>query len=382
DWTIAHVHVGTLGWNGFLTFGIFYWLFPKIYGTKLYSVRLANMHFWLGTLGILFYCIPMYWAGFTQSLMWAEFTPDGFLKYKNFLETVTQIIPMYVLRALGGLFYFGSLFIMAYNLIKTAKSGTLIANEEAEAPPRSAQVIHKGGHWHRWIERRPIQLLVLSTIVILIGGVAEIFPTILIDSNIPRITSVNPYTPLELEGRDLYIREGCVGCHSQMIRPFRHEVLRYDPENLQYSKAGEFVYDRPFLWGSKRTGPDLHRLGGKYNHSWHFRHMYDPESTSPGSIMPAYPWMIRNDLDTSHTAAKIRTLRKLGVPYQSREIENAEKDLRTQAMEIADQLREEQPELKIENLDKKEIIALIAYLQRLGVDISNGKAAEKLSSSR
>ena len=378
DWTIAHVHVGTLGWNGFLTFGIFYWLIPKIYKTRLYSMKWANTHFWIGTLGILFYTIPMYWAGFTQSLMWKQFGPDGFLVYKNFLETVTQIIPLYLFRAVGGTLYFGGLILMAVNLWKTIKGGTLEAYESAEAPPRSAQVIHKGGHWHRWIERRPIQLLVATTFVILIGGVAEIFPTMLIESNVPKISSVKPYTPLELQGRDIYIREGCVGCHSQMIRPFRSEVMRYDKDDLQFSKSGEFVYDRPFLWGSKRTGPDLHRIGGKYSDYWHLRHMKDPTDTSPGSIMPAYPWLLKRDLDTTTTAAKISTLRTLGVPYQRRYEEIANSDLMIQATTIAENLRKEEPDIMIENLERKEIIAMIAYLQRLGVDIKSDPIVKKL----
>ncbi len=372
DWTIGHVHVGTLGWNGFLTFGMLYYLFPKLFNTKLYSVKLANAHFWIGTLGILFYTIPLYWAGWTQSLMWKEFLPDGILKYGNFLETVTQILPMYALRALGGTLYLGSVFVMIHNLVKTAKQGTFLANEDAEAPAReTSNAGHKGEHWHRWIERRPVQMLVGSLILVLIGGLVEIAPMMLVADNVPKIESVKPYTPLELEGRDLYIREGCLGCHSQMVRPFRDEVQRYDPENLQYSLSGEFIYDRPFLWGSKRTGPDLHRVGGKYLHSWHYSHMLDPESTSPGSIMPPYPWLIEDDLDVSSTAAKIRVLQKLNTPYPPRYDEIAVQDLEKQAGQIADVLRKEGVDQ--EGLEKKEIIAIIAYLQRLGTDINPAK---------
>ncbi len=363
DWTIAHVHIGTLGWNGFLTFGILYYLIPRMFNTKLYSTKLANNHFWIGTLGILFYAIPLYWAGWTQSLMWKEFLPEGILKYTNFLETVTQILPMYRMRALGGSLYLVGVFIMIYNIIKTVKSGQFVANEPAEAPALEVAAKHTGEHWHRWIERRPVQMLVVSLIAVIIGGLVEIFPMMLVDDNVPKIEAVQPYTPLELQGRDLYIREGCLGCHSQMVRPFRSETARYG----DYSKSGEFIYDRPFLWGSKRTGPDLHREGGLRNDAWHFNHMYDPRSTSPGSIMPPYPWLFRRDLDVSSTPAKIRTLQKLGTPYPEGYDQQAIDVLQKQAKGIAETLRTQGVEL--EGLETKEIIALIAYLQRLGTDI-------------
>src|SRR5690606_25979360 len=203
------------------------------------------------------------------------------------------------------------------------KLGRFEKNEAAEAPALEVIAGHKGEYWHKWIERRPVQMLIGSTIVILIGGIVEIFPMLLIGNNVPKIASVEPYTPLELEGRDLYIREGCVGCHSQMVRPFRSETERYG----EFSKSGEFIYDRPFLWGSKRTGPDLHRLGGKYPHSWHYNHMLDPESMSPGSIMPPYPWLLDQDLNTEYTAAKISVLKMLNTPYPSHYEQQAVKDL-------------------------------------------------------
>ncbi|HNB58497.1 MAG TPA: cytochrome-c oxidase, cbb3-type subunit II, partial [bacterium] len=288
DWTIAHVHIGALGWNGFLTFGILYWLVPKMWNTTLYSKKLANAHFWLGFLGIVFYAVPMYWAGITQGLMWKQFTPDGTLQYFNFLETVTQIIPMYVIRSIGGTMFFASMFIMAYNLIKTAKQGQFIANEKAEAPALTKEYVSHGqSYYHRLIERKPLPFIILTLIAVAIGGVLEIVPTFAVESNIPTIASVKPYSPLELQGRDIYIREGCYTCHSQLVRPFRSETERYG----EYSKAGEYVYDHPFQWGSKRTGPDLHRVGGKYTNSWHYSHMMDPRAISPGSIMPAYPWL-------------------------------------------------------------------------------------------
>lgn len=370
DWTIGHVHVGALGWNGFLTFGVLYWLIPKMYNTNIYSTKLANAHFWIGTLGILFYAIPLYWAGWTQALMWKQFTPDGFLAYPNFLETVTQLIPMYALRALGGTMFLAGVFIMVYNLMKTAKQGSFQAYEAAEAPARVVHAAHGKEYWHRWIERRPIQMLIASLILILIGGIVEIAPMALIDKNVPKIESVRPYTPLELAGRDIYVREGCLGCHSQMVRPFRSETERYG----EYSKSGEYIYDRPFLWGSKRTGPDLHREGGKYPDSWHYNHMLDPTTMSPGSIMPAYPWLIDKDLNTSDIPAKIRVLQKLGTPYADGYDAIAVADLEKQAKMVADNLRKDG--IEGENLEKKEIIAVIAYLQRLGTDIKPKPQAE------
>ncbi len=363
DWTVGHVHIGALGWNGMLTFGMLYWLLPRIYGTKLYSIKLANTHFWIGTLGILFYAIPLYWAGWTQSLMWKQFTPDGFLQYGNFLETVTQILPMYLIRAIGGTIYFSGVIVMIYNLVKTVQSGKLIANQEASAPALVAYEAHNNEYWHKWIERKPIQMLILSAVLVLIGGLVEIIPMMMIDNNVPKIASVKPYSPLELEGRDLYIREGCVGCHSQMIRPFRSETERYG----EYSKSGEFIYDRPFLWGSKRTGPDLHRIGAKYPDSWHYNHMNEPTSMAPGSIMPPYPWLLKKDLNTQYTASKIKVLQSLGTPYPDGFADKAVDDLKAQAKKIAESL--EKDKITQENLENKEIIALIAYLQRLGTDI-------------
>ena len=364
DWIIAHVHVGGLGWNGFLTFGMLYWMIPRMWQTKLYSVKLANAHFWIGTLGIIFYALPMYWAGFTQSLMWKQFGPDGFLVYKNFLETVVQIIPMYMLRAFGGLLYLIGAIMMSYNLVQTAKAGSFLANEPAEALPLEKKRI-TGGYWHKALERKPVLFTVLTLIAILIGGIFEFVPTFLIKSNVPTIQAVKPYTPLELHGRDIYIREGCVTCHTQMIRPFRSEVLRYDPNNMEYSKAGEFVYDHPFLWGSKRTGPDLHRVGKKYGDSWHYNHMYDPQSMSPGSIMPRYPWLFTQQVDMEQTQSMINALRTIGVPYEDGYEFIANDDLIKQAEVIVDNLAKE----GIETQKELEIVALIAYLQRLGTDI-------------
>lgn len=369
DWIVAHVHVGGLGWNGFMIFAMLYWIVPRIWQTKLYSTKLANVHFWLGTLGIIFYAVPMYVSGVVQSLMWKEFNPEGFLVYKNFLETTVQILPLHGLRALGGGFYLIGAFIMTYNLIKTAYSGSFLANEAAEAAPLVKNYVVKTGGWHyRLLEQKPMLFTVLALVAILIGGVIEMIPMFVIKSNVPTITAVKPYTPLELHGRDLYIKEGCVNCHTQMVRPFRSETERYG----EYSKAGEFVYDHPFLWGSKRTGPDLHRIGGKYSNAWHYNHMLAPDAVSTGSIMPAYPWLFEQVIDKDATAGKIKALRTIGVPYPEGYEDQANADLEKQAAQITASLKND----GIEVPSDAEIVAIIAYLQRLGTDIKTEKPAD------
>ncbi|MGO1750872.1 MAG: cytochrome-c oxidase, cbb3-type subunit I [Psychroflexus sp.] len=392
DWIIAHVHVGALAWNGFLAFGMIYWLAPRLFKTKLHSTGLANAHFWVGTLGIVLYALPLYVAGFVQASMWKQFNPDGTLVYGNFLETVTEIMPMYAMRAIGGSLYIIGVFIMIYNIYRTAKAGSKVEDELAEAP--ALKKISKGRlageGFHTWLERKPIQLAILATIAILIGGIVQIVPTLMIDSNVPTITSVKPYSPLELEGRDLYIREGCVSCHSQQVRPFRSEVERYG----EYSKGGEYVYDHPFLWGSKRTGPDLHRIGGKYSDTWHFNHMYNPQSTSSGSIMPSYQWIIESELDKSLTEKKMRAMVQLGVPYSLEEVENAQQHMTEQGTEIVENLYTDPDFVKNYEASKeraaangeefvemkdREIVALIAYLQRLGTDIKVDDSEETAS---
>ncbi|HEY9508839.1 MAG TPA: cytochrome-c oxidase, cbb3-type subunit I [Verrucomicrobiae bacterium] len=365
DWTIAHVHTGALGWNGFLTFSLLYWIFPRLYNTKLWSIKLANYHFWIALLGMMFYVVPIYVSGVTQGLMWKQFNADGFLQYPNFLEIVIRIIPMHQLRAIGGTLYIFGAVLMVINLYKTAKSGVFEPESEAQAAPLAkAGADHGHRYFHRVLEAKPLLFTVLTTVAILVGGLIEIVPLYLIKQNVPTISSVKPYSPLELLGRDIYIREGCVGCHSQMVRPFRSETERYG----EYSKAGEFVYDHPFLWGSKRTGPDLHRVGGKYPDAWHYNHMDDPRSTSPGSIMPRYPWLLTQALDTNTLPARISALRKVGVPYPAGfENGEAQKEVAAQAEKITANLKTGM----VETEPDREIIALIAYLQRLGMDIKS-----------
>jgi cytochrome c oxidase cbb3-type subunit I/II len=380
DWIIAHVHVGALAWNGFLSFGMIYWLIPRMTKTKLFSEKLANFHFWIGTLGIVLYSLPMYVAGFTQASMWKQFKPDGgALQYGNFLETVTELMPMYWMRAIGGTLYLTGVIVLVYNIIRTIKQGASVEDELAEAP--ALAIISpsrlKGEKLHSWLERKPVQFMLLTTVAILIGGLVQILPTLLIKSNIPVISSVKPYTPLELQGRDLYIREGCVGCHSQIIRPFRSEVERYG----DYSKAGEFVYDHPFLWGSKRTGPDLAREGvtgkpfnGGRSDDWHFNHMYNPQGLNEKSIMPRYQWLIKNELDNSTIQDKMKAMVTLGVPYTETQINDAMKNIDIQSSKIESNLMKNSEIKKsfeketASPLKNREIIALIAYLQRLGTD--------------
>ena len=361
DWTVAHVHIGALGWNGFLTFGMLYWLIPRMFKTELFSKKLASAHFWIGTFGIILYAIPMYWAAFRSYFMFKAFTPEGQLQYQ-FIDIVQTTVPFYIMRAVGGTIFLLGTLLMVYNLVKTVSKGSFVESEEAEAAPLTKAYVPTGKRfWHSVIERKPILLLVMSLLVVALGGIFVLIPTFMIKSNIPTIASVKPYTPLELQGRDIYVREGCYTCHSQMIRPFRYEVMRYG----EYSKAGEFVYDHPFQWGSKRTGPDLARIGGKYPDSWHFNHMLEPTSMAPGSVMPRYPWLFRRDIDVASTNSKIHAMRMLGVPYEEGYEAKANEDLMAQADKIAATLKTD----KIEISSKKEIIALIAYLQRMGKDI-------------
>ncbi|HNY01243.1 MAG TPA: cytochrome-c oxidase, cbb3-type subunit I [Bacteroidales bacterium] len=368
DWTVGHAHIGALGWNGFLTFSVLYYLIPRLFQTQLYSRKVANLHFWIGTLGIVFYAVPLYWGAITQASMWKEFNENGLLKYPNFLETVTQLIPMYATRAIGGALYITGIVMGVWNLILTVRAGKFLPEEVASAPARERVSGKRGAAEgiHRWLERRPVQFTIAALVAILIGGIIEIVPMYLVKTNIPTIASVKPYTPLELQGRDIYVREGCYTCHSQQVRPFRSETERYG----EYAKAGEYVYDHPFQWGSKRNGPDLSRegvvSGRQYKpNSWHYNHMLNPQRLNEQSIMPVYKWLISNDLDISTTPRKIRVMQQLGVPYPDGFDQIANDELLKQAREIAADLKSQGIEVE----PNKEIIAMIAYLQRLGKDV-------------
>jgi len=365
DWTIAHVHIGALGWNGMMTFGMLYWLFPRFYKVKLYSKSLANTHFWLATLGMLFFAIPLYFAGFTQALMWKEFTAEGYLKYPNFLETYLQIRPMHMFRVVGGILYLSGGVLMVINLLKTAKSGKFARFEDDQAPALEKPAVTE--KIHRRLEGKPVAFAVLALIAILIGSIIEFVPLFVIKSNIKTIASVKPYTPLELQGRDIYIKEGCYNCHSQMVRPFRSEVERYG----EYSKSGESVYDHPFQWGSRRTGPDLAREGVKGGKlykpdAWHYEHLVNPQKTNLQSIMPAYPWLAKKEIDIASTPGKIKAMLSLGVPYPAGFESSAVDDLNIQAKSIAAGLQNAGIQVDY----NRQIIALIAYMQRLGTDVS------------
>lgn len=387
DWTVSHVHAGTLGWNGFMLFGMIYWLVPRLWKTELYSKRLASVHFWIGTLGIAAYLIAIYTAGITQGLMWRAFDASGRLMYPDFVETVTKIVPMFQLRAVGGSLYLTGVILMMYNVFRTiAAAPKELPDPEASAPPlvpwrkelvaavpegiapdtydhlfhRVSAAVRNG--FHHALEAMPVTLTVLSVLAISVGSLVEILPTLLVKSNVPTITAVKPLTALELEGRDIYIAEGCYNCHSQMIRPFRAETERYG----DYSKPGESVYDHPFQWGSRRIGPDLARVGGKYPHLWHVRHMEDPRAISNGSIMPNYPWLLSEPLDLSKSGDKLQLMATLGVPYSKSEIFHARTEAEAQARKIADEVALQGGP---KNLQDRKIAALIAYLQRLGTDI-------------
>ena len=418
DWIIGHVHTGALGWNGFMAAGLFYFLVPKLWNRPLHSKLLADLHFWTATIGILLYTISMWVSGVTQGLMWKAVTDEGALLYPSFVETLIAIRPMYLTRMVGGTLYIIGYVLMLVNLIQTIRAGApeetsvTVVEEEPSTEKEvawpalvfSRPILLAGfavlligafflidsvkiwipvvtlmsgflvAAWiayaskrnregqlnvHRALEGRSLIFTALVLIAVLIGGVAEILPTIVLDRAVPLTGEIQkPYRPLELHGRDIYVREGCYVCHSQMIRPFRSEKLRYgDP-----STAGEFIYDHPFQWGSKRTGPDLHRVGGKYGNLWHYQHMMDPRSTSQGSNMPSYAFLSKSKLDLGDTAVKMNAMKTLGVPYSGQEISASGGELETQAKSIVADLRNQGI-----NLDwDSQMVAIIAYLQRLG----------------
>jgi cytochrome c oxidase cbb3-type subunit I/II len=386
DWTIAHVHSGALGWNGFMTFGMLYWLAPRIFQTKLWSKKLAELHFWLGTFGILLYIVAIYAAGVTQGLMWRAFDVTGRLAYPDFVETVVRLLPMYWVRVVGGSLFVAGMVLCLINIVMTWRTRPATYEEVSdEAPalaaytgftprlviPRHSQMTDTGhrfvyfvkAQWHRVWERNPLKFAVWATIAVLVASAFEMVPTFLIRSNVPTIASVKPYTPLELMGRDIYVGEGCYNCHSQMVRPIRAETERYG----EYSKPGEFIYDRPFQWGSRRIGPDLHRIGGKYPDLWHVRHMQDPQSTTPQSIMPAYAWLETSELDFASAQKRVDAMAMLGVPYGDAVL-HAERMARQQSQEIAQRIVTQGGP---QHLEDKQITALVAYLQRLGTDIKH-----------
>ncbi len=417
DWIIGHVHGGALGWNGFMAAGMFYWLTPRLFGrTELYSKKAAELHFWVGTVGILMYMGAMWASGIGQGLMWRAFNDDGTLLYPDFVETLLAIQPLYILRLVGGTLYLAGFVVMAWNLVKTARMGKAVDGEvTVVVPEKKAAAGELGGAWgllasrsiffsvailvvglaflladtigamvalvvigllsvgalltlrrkpgapgwHGLLEGNSFLFTVLTLLAILVGGIAELVPTIFVDKAVPKTGAVQqPYTALELSGRDIYVAEGCYTCHSQQIRPFRSEKLRYgDP-----SRAEESMYDFPFQWGSKRTGPDLARVGGKYPNLWHYTHMIDPRATSPGSNMPSYHWLADLTVDVRKVGDKLELMQKLGVPYSADEVAKAPDAYKAQAETIVADLKANGVDIEWDT----KLVALISYLQRLG----------------
>jgi cytochrome c oxidase cbb3-type subunit I/II len=399
DWTIAHVHGGALGWNGFMTFGMIYWLAPRLFQAPLHSKKLADAHFWMGTLGILMYVIPIYIAGITQGLMWRAFDQSGNLQFPDFVETVVRLMPFYWIRVAGGLLFFGGALLMAYNIVRTwmarpakydapvqwAPALRSIPTHDDERPKfvsalsgntdmgRKGDVLIQSffhGWWHRLWEAKPFKFIFWAIIAVASGSALEIIPLFAIRSNVPSIASVQPYTPLELAGRDIYVAEGCYNCHSQMIRPIWAETKRYG----EYSKPGEFVYDHPFQWGSRRIGPDLAREGGQKSNLWHVLHLQDPRQSVTQSIMPAYPHLLDKTIDFDEIQSHVRAQAMIGVPYGEAVKEGVSQKLaREQAKTIAQSIVNDKGPVGLED---KQIVALIAYLQRLGTDISKPPPTE------
>lgn len=432
DWTVGHVHSGTLGWNGFLAAGMFYWLAPRLWKTKLYSTALANAHFWMGMVGILLYVASMWVAGITQGLMLNATIEGGtLLQYPNFLDTLQAIRPVMLFRAIGGFLYVTGFVLCAYNIWRTAKSGTAVNGTvevevtDIETPSAaksflSAPVIYSllivfavcltifsngalfifgtfltitfiivaiahfevcKATWSQWYDQlldHGFAFTVLTIIAAGIGGAIQIIPTVTMQraDNIEGRIQV-PYTPLELAGRDIYVSEGCYNCHSQMIRTLVPDVMRYGDQGQGggYSHLGESIYDYPYQWGSKRTGPDLAREGGVRSDDWHFFHMLDPRSVSPGSNMPNYPWLFEKPIKVSQLPRKIDVMRMLGVPYP---IDLSPEDIENQINEQAAGIVERLAEKGAFTDPDREIVALIAYLQKLGTyELASEKAARE-----
>lgn len=363
DWIPGHVHAGTIGWNYMLTAAVLYFLVSKLWKTEIYSKKLAETQFWLATIGLVLYIMSMWAAAFTQGAMWRAVNENGALVYPNFIETVVKIVPMYWVRAIGGTLVLTSYFIMIYNLVKTCQQGVAGEDEKHEAYALDDSSIEKNAKPHRKLEGLTLLFSVLSLLAILVGSVIELVPTIVNYNKVIARAEVKPYTPLELLGRDIYIREGCYTCHSQMIRPMVDEQLRYGKP----TEAAESIYDHPFQWGSKRTGPDLQKVGGKYPDMWHYRHMWDPREVVQGSIMPRYKWLFSSKTNYKPLQKKMEIMQSLGVPYSNEEINNAPETAFAQAKTITDGL----VQAGVPNdMGDKEIIPLIAYLQRLGKDLS------------
>jgi cytochrome c oxidase cbb3-type subunit I/II len=392
DWTIAHVHSGALGWNGMMTFGMIYWLTPQLFQTKLWSEKAASLHFWLATIGILLYIVPIYIAGLTQGLMWRAMDDMGNLVYPEFVETISAVVPMWWLRILGGLLFVAGVVLMLVNYVMTwmtrpasyevpvYQAVRLSRTEPVNEPVRGTSTLEDAPvldaarslqvwsrmDWHRRWERLPVKFTVLTTLAVVIASLFEMIPTFLIRSNVPTIATVKPYTPLELAGRDIYVAEGCFNCHSQMIRPMVAETKRYS----EYSKPGEFIYDHPFQWGSRRIGPDLAREGGKQSSLWHWVHLENPQLVEEDSVMPSYVHLLDTAIDFDKIPDRVYAAHMLGAPYD-RELTEAAEMARKQAERVAADIVSQGGPISrgdVMTLDSQ-AVALIAYLQRIGTDI-------------
>lgn len=370
DWIVGHVHSGALGWNGFLTFGMIYYLVPKLWKTEIHSRTWMNTHFWVATAGIALYIISMWASGITQGMMWMGIDSAGKLLYPDFVQTVMRIKWLYWIRALGGALFLSGYILMLVNIYLTIKKAPKTAKHEiqdthARFEPETIEALVRRTTTlkHELLEGLPMLLTVLTVFAILVGSVIELTPFLTaqqyVDSAYSGKFITKHYTPLQLAGRDIYVREGCYTCHSQMIRKMPSDVLRYGAE----SKMEDSKWDRPFQWGSKRTGPDLARVGGKYPDLWHFRHMKEPQQVVEESIMPSYPWLFKNKTNFAGISQRISAMKTLGVPYSEHEVAYSEKLAHIEAQSIAERLKAEgEPNAN----EEQEIIALIAYLQLLG----------------
>ncbi len=411
DWTIGHVHSGTLGWNGFMAAGMAYWLVPRLWGTPLAKPVWANMHFWIGMVGILMYVAAMWVSGITQGLMLNQLGDDGGLKHQ-FLDTLKAIRPLMHFRAIGGTLYLAGFILMVVNIWLTVRkkkpvNGTIEVVVEKStkrgllglifAEPVLFPVfaitgyclwfllpgiyawfglvlgldmswrtvwlfLHHRERWVEWYDQllenwAPFSILVL--VAAAAGGMVQIIPTVMMNraKNVEDRLQVT-YTPLELAGRDIYIAEGCYNCHSQMIRTLAPDVLRYG----EYSRLGESIYDYPFQWGSKRTGPDLAREAGRRNNTWHYQHLMDPRALSAGSNMPSYHWLDEKKTDLETLPDRIAAQQWLGVPYPAMSKDEIRQKAIEQSVGISQDLKANGLYVSPEN----QIVAVIAYLQKLG----------------
>jgi cytochrome c oxidase cbb3-type subunit I/II len=340
---------------------LLYWLAPRLFQADLFSRRLAGAHLWIAAAGALMWVFPIYTAGLLEGLMWRAVDSTGSLIYGGWLEITARLTPLYWIRALGGVLYLIGASLCLANLLLTWRGRPAVYDEPVhETPPLPADYVDPPPPASRLARMAGVVVVVIA-----LASLVQIAPMLLIRSNVPTIDSVRPYTPLELAGRDIYLAEGCFNCHSQMIRPMPHETQRFG----SYSLPGEFIYDHPFQWGSRRIGPDLHRIGRRNTSVlWHVAHLRRPGETSEGTLMPAYHWLLEEELNVDHVQSALQAMAALGVPYETARDDPAEA-ARRQARELARRLAGEDATYEGAGLEDRKIIALVAYLLRLGTDI-------------